>query len=157
MEGFAFIPSPPHSRTEFILRVYDEYLRVHTADPDRAKLLNIRYTGLQAYSLIEGYERMKAACGCIVPSKIRNRRVRVLRRLTPPFLRCSETRIKSRRCSPTTLRFIWDDSATMWPTKADIAQLRSEFPHGFDDLKETMRDGQTELLRAFYNYAQSKR
>ena len=41
------------------------------------------------------------------------------------------------------------------PTKADIEQLRSEFQHGFDDLKETMRDGQTELLRAFYNYAQS--
>jgi hypothetical protein len=59
-EGFDFIPNPPHSRTEFILRVYDEYLRVRTADPDRAKLLNIRYTGLQAYSIIEGYERMKA-------------------------------------------------------------------------------------------------
>ena len=28
--------------------------------PDRAKLLNIRYTGLQAYSIMEGYERMKA-------------------------------------------------------------------------------------------------
>ena len=44
-------------------------------------------------------------------------------------------------------------------TKADLQelaqQLRSEFQHGFDDLKETMRDGQTELLRAFYNYAQS--
>jgi len=30
------------------------------SDPDRAKLLNIRYTGLQAYSIIEGYERLKA-------------------------------------------------------------------------------------------------
>ena len=29
-------------------------------DPDRAKLINIRYTGLQAYSIMEGYERMKA-------------------------------------------------------------------------------------------------
>ena len=30
------------------------------SDPDRAKLLNIRYTGLEAYSTMEGYERMKA-------------------------------------------------------------------------------------------------
>ena len=59
-EGFDFIPEPPRSRTEFILRVHDEYLRVVKSDPDRAKLLNIRYTGLEAYSIIEGYERMKA-------------------------------------------------------------------------------------------------
>jgi hypothetical protein len=59
-EGFDFIPDPPRSRTEFILRVYDEYLRTVKSDPDRAKLLNIRYTGLEAYSTIEGYERMKA-------------------------------------------------------------------------------------------------
>jgi len=59
-EGFDFISTPPHSRTEFVLRVYDEYLRVKSADPERAKLLNIRYTGTQAYSIMEGYERMKA-------------------------------------------------------------------------------------------------
>jgi hypothetical protein len=59
-EGFDFIPNPPHSRTEFTLRVYDEYLKNKSKDPERAKLLNIRYTGLQAYSMIEGYERMKA-------------------------------------------------------------------------------------------------
>jgi peptidoglycan hydrolase CwlO-like protein len=39
--------------------------------------------------------------------------------------------------------------------KETAEQLRSEFQHGFDDLKETMRDGQTELLRAFYSFAQS--
>ncbi len=50
----------PRSRTEFTLRVYDEYLRVSKTDPERDKLLNIRYTGLQAYSMMEGYERMKA-------------------------------------------------------------------------------------------------
>jgi hypothetical protein len=50
----------PRSRTEFTLRVYDEYLRVRKTDPERAKLLNIRYTGLQGYSMMEGYERMKA-------------------------------------------------------------------------------------------------
>jgi len=59
-EGFDFIPEPPRSRTEFILRVHDEYLRTVKSDPDRAKLLNVRYTGLQAYSIIEGYERLKA-------------------------------------------------------------------------------------------------
>lgn len=59
-EAFNFIPDPPLSRTEFTLRVYDEYLRTAKSDPDRAKLLNIRYTGLQAYSIMEGYERMKA-------------------------------------------------------------------------------------------------
>jgi hypothetical protein len=59
-EGFDFMPELPRSRTEFILRVHDEYLRVSKIDPDRAKLLNIRYTGLEAYSIVEGYERMKA-------------------------------------------------------------------------------------------------
>jgi hypothetical protein len=59
-EGFDFIPELPRSRTEFILRVYDEYLQAAKSDPNRAKLLNIRYTGLEAYSTIEGYERLKA-------------------------------------------------------------------------------------------------
>jgi hypothetical protein len=40
-------------------------------------------------------------------------------------------------------------------TKQDIQMLRSEFQHGFDELKETVRDAQTELLKAFYNYAQT--
>ena len=59
-EAFDFIPDPPRSRTEFILRVYDEYLKDEKSHPDRAKMLNVRYTGLQAYSIMEGYERMKA-------------------------------------------------------------------------------------------------
>src|SRR5580692_5769143 len=59
-EAFDFMKDIPRSRTEFTLRVYDEYLRVSKADPEKAKLLNIRYTGLQAYSMMEGYERMKA-------------------------------------------------------------------------------------------------
>ncbi|HTS26837.1 MAG TPA: hypothetical protein VMH81_13255 [Bryobacteraceae bacterium] len=33
--------------------------------------------------------------------------------------------------------------------------LRSEFDHAFDDLKEVMRDVQTELLKAFYSYSQN--
>ena len=42
-------------------------------------------------------------------------------------------------------------------TKQDIEQLRSEFHHGFDELKEAFRDSQTELLKAFYSFAQSTR
>jgi hypothetical protein len=62
-----------------------------------------------------------------------------------------------------------DDNRNDPATKADISavkaditagneridMLRSEFHHSFDELKETMRDAQTELLKAFYNYAQS--
>jgi hypothetical protein len=59
-EQFDFIPNPPKSRTEFVLRVHDQYLKVKATDPNRAKLINIRYTGTQAYSMMEGYERIKA-------------------------------------------------------------------------------------------------
>ena len=58
-EQFDFIPNPPKSRTEFVLRVYDQYLKVKATDPNRAKLINIRYTG-PGYSMMEGYERIKA-------------------------------------------------------------------------------------------------
>src|SRR5437868_4887649 len=58
-ESFDFMKDIPRSRTEFTLRVYDEYQRVSKPDPERAKLMNIRYTGLQAYSMMEGYERVK--------------------------------------------------------------------------------------------------
>ncbi len=33
----------------------------------------------------------------------------------------------------------------------DLSQLRAETHHGYDDLKETMRDMQTEMLKAFYS------
>jgi hypothetical protein len=59
-ESFDFMKEIPRSRTEFTLRVYDEYLRVSKTNPERARLLNIRYTGLQAFAMMEGYERMKA-------------------------------------------------------------------------------------------------
>jgi hypothetical protein len=39
--------------------------------------------------------------------------------------------------------------------RTDLEQQRSEFHHGFDDLKESMRDVQTEILRAFYGYTQT--
>ena len=39
--------------------------------------------------------------------------------------------------------------------KQDIAMVRSEMQHTHDDLKEAMRDMQTELLKAFYSFAES--
>jgi len=41
--------------------------------------------------------------------------------------------------------------------KQDIAILRSEMNHQFDDLKETFRDSQTELLKGFYSFTESNR
>ena len=39
--------------------------------------------------------------------------------------------------------------------KQDVDMLRSEVHHGYDDLKETLRDVQTELLKAFYSFTES--
>lgn len=39
--------------------------------------------------------------------------------------------------------------------RENVEQLRSEFHHEFDDLRESFRDVQTELLKAFYNFAQT--
>src|SRR3954447_14860461 len=36
-----------------------------------------------------------------------------------------------------------------------IEMMRAESHHAYDDIKETFRDGQTELLKAFYSYARS--
>jgi peptidoglycan hydrolase CwlO-like protein len=40
-------------------------------------------------------------------------------------------------------------------TKGDVQDLRAEVKAMEDRLVEAFRDGQTELLKAFYNYAQS--
>jgi hypothetical protein len=51
-------------------------------------------------------------------------------------------------------------------TKGDLADLesrinerydmlRAEVQHGYNDLRETLRDSQTELLKAFYSFGQS--
>lgn len=37
--------------------------------------------------------------------------------------------------------------------REEIAILRSEMNHQYNDLTERIRDGQTELLKAFYNFA----
>jgi len=60
-EQFAFLTSIPRSRYEFVLRLYDEYLRLREKDPDRAALTNVRWTGTLPYAAMENYDRMKSA------------------------------------------------------------------------------------------------
>jgi len=36
-----------------------------------------------------------------------------------------------------------------------VEQLRSEMHHQYDDLKKTIRDSETKLLKAFYAFAES--
>lgn len=60
-EQFAFMNAIPRSRYEFVLRLYDEFLRIREKDPDRAALTNVRWTGTLPYAAIENYDRMKSA------------------------------------------------------------------------------------------------
>lgn len=60
-EQFAFMDSIPRSRYEFVLRLYDEYLKIRDKDPERAALTNVRWTGTLPYAAMENYDRMKAA------------------------------------------------------------------------------------------------
>jgi hypothetical protein len=60
-EQFAFMTEIPRSRYEFVLRLYDEYLRIREKDPDRAALTNVRWTGTLPYAAMENYDRMKSA------------------------------------------------------------------------------------------------
>jgi hypothetical protein len=39
--------------------------------------------------------------------------------------------------------------------RSESERLRGEMSHQFDDLKETVRDIQTEILKAFYGYTQT--
>jgi hypothetical protein len=43
-EQFAFMKVIPRSRYEFVLRLYDEYLRIRDKEPERAALTNVRWT-----------------------------------------------------------------------------------------------------------------
>jgi hypothetical protein len=60
-EQFSFMKEIPRSRYEFVLRLYDEHLRIREKDPARAALTNVRWTGTLPYAAMENYDRMKAA------------------------------------------------------------------------------------------------
>jgi hypothetical protein len=60
-EQFAFMSAIPRSRYEFVLRLYDEYLRIRETDADRASLTNVRWTGTLPYAAMENYDRMQSA------------------------------------------------------------------------------------------------
>jgi hypothetical protein len=47
------------------------------------------------------------------------------------------------------------DDANAPATKGDIEKLRSEVNHGYNDLVERIDDSKTELLRAFYGFAET--
>ena len=48
-----------------------------------------------------------------------------------------------------------DNDRSAPATKGDVQDLRTELKAMEDRLVEAFRDGQTELLKAFYNYAQT--
>jgi hypothetical protein len=60
-EQFAFMSAIPRSRYEFVLRLYDEFLKIRDKNPDRAALTNVRWTGTLPYAAMENYDRMKSA------------------------------------------------------------------------------------------------
>jgi hypothetical protein len=59
-EQFAFLKQIPRSRYEFVLALYDEYLRIKDKDPARARFTNVRWTGTLPYAAMENYERLKS-------------------------------------------------------------------------------------------------
>ncbi|MEO8027130.1 MAG: nuclease [Bryobacteraceae bacterium] len=58
-EQFAFLKTIPRSRYEFVLALYDEYLRIKDKDPERGRFTNVRWTGTLPYAAVETYERIK--------------------------------------------------------------------------------------------------
>jgi hypothetical protein len=60
-EQFDFMDAIPRNRYEFVLRLYDQYLKLREKDPERAALTNVRWTGTMPYAAIENYDRMKSS------------------------------------------------------------------------------------------------
>jgi hypothetical protein len=48
-----------------------------------------------------------------------------------------------------------DEDQNAAATKGDLAQLRSEMSHGYNDILERIADSETRLLKAFYAFAES--
>nr|HBK47280.1 nuclease [Xanthomonadaceae bacterium] len=59
-EQFAFMDKPPRSRYAFVLALHEEQQRIAATDPERARLMNVRWTGTLPYAATEGYERIVA-------------------------------------------------------------------------------------------------
>ncbi len=60
-EQFSFMSEIPRSRYEFVLKLYDEHLRIKDQEPERARLTNVRWTGTLPYAAVETYERITSA------------------------------------------------------------------------------------------------
>jgi hypothetical protein len=54
-ERFAFLKPVPRSRYAFLLAVYREHVRLRASDPEAARHMNVRGTGLLAYAVMEQY------------------------------------------------------------------------------------------------------
>ncbi len=60
-EQFSFMTAIPRSRYEFVIRLYDEYLKIREKDPERAALTNVRWTGTLPYAAMENFDRMQSS------------------------------------------------------------------------------------------------
>ena len=60
-EQFLFMKEIPRSRYEFVIRLYDEQLRIKDKQPELARLMNVRWTGTLPYAAMESYDHMKSA------------------------------------------------------------------------------------------------
>lgn len=60
-ENFSFLAEIPRNRFEFILKVYDEYLRIKDKEPTRAAWTNVLGTGTLPYAAMENFDRMTVA------------------------------------------------------------------------------------------------
>ena len=59
-EQFAFMKTIPRSRYEFVIALYQEYLRIEKSDPEDAKRMNVRWTGTLPYAAAEVYGHLVA-------------------------------------------------------------------------------------------------
>jgi hypothetical protein len=60
-EQFAFMKEIPRNRYEFVIRLYDQYLKLKDTDKENATFTNVRWTGTLPYAAMENYDRMKSA------------------------------------------------------------------------------------------------
>ena len=59
-EQFAFMKVIPRSRYEFVLALYREQLRIENSDPEKARRMNVRWTGTLPFAAAEVYGHLVA-------------------------------------------------------------------------------------------------